>query len=236
MGNVDKFKAYENVFDQSTLRGLFKLSSQHYFDELKSLISLGKEANVFSATQDNGFVAVKIYRVSANFKKMYEYMAPDPRYSGLRRNKTNIIYTWAQKEYRNLLICRKKGIHAPKPISVHKNILVMDYIGDTQPAPMLTKQPPKNPKTFYEKLIKDVKVLYRDAKLVHTDLSAFNILNDNEKPIIIDWSHAVTLKYPNVQALLKRDMKNVCTFFNKQGMKLDYEKEFEKVLKWQNKK
>jgi len=232
MGGLEKFKAYENVFDQSTLRGLFKLSSQHYFDELKSLISLGKEANVFSATKDDGYVAVKIYRVSANFKKMYEYMTPDPRFAGLKRNKMNVIYSWAKKEYRNLLKCRKAGIRVPKPIAVHKNILVMEFIGENnQPAPLMSRSPPEDPKKFYEKLIKDVQMLYREARLVHGDLSAFNVLNDNEKPVIIDWSHAVDLRYPNVKALLKRDVKNLCMRFKKQGFKLDYEKELERVIK-----
>ena len=45
----EKWKTYENVFDQFTLRTLFKLSSQGHFDELKSPISIGKEANVFTA-------------------------------------------------------------------------------------------------------------------------------------------------------------------------------------------
>ncbi|MFH1455818.1 MAG: serine protein kinase RIO [archaeon] len=232
MGGLDKFKAYENVFDQSTLRSLFKLSSQNYFDELKSLISLGKEANVFSATKDDGYVAVKIYRVSANFKKMYEYMSPDPRFAGLKRNKTSIIYSWAKKEYRNLLKCRKVGIKVPKPIAVYKNILVMEFIGkNNDPAPLMSQCPPEDPKIFYERLIKDVQMLYREARLVHGDLSAFNVINYEERPIIIDWSHAVDLRYPNVKELLKRDIKNVCMRFKKQGFILDPEKEFERVIK-----
>ena len=70
----EKFKVYKNVFDNFTLRNLFKLSGQNYFDELKSPISIGKEANIFSATtKDNSVVIIKIYRLeNCNFNKMYD--------------------------------------------------------------------------------------------------------------------------------------------------------------------
>ena len=61
----EKFKTYENVFDQATLRTLFKLSSQGYFDELKSPISVGKESNVFTAIKGEDYLIVKIYRINA---------------------------------------------------------------------------------------------------------------------------------------------------------------------------
>lgn len=230
--NDERFKAFGNVFDQSTLRGLFKLSSQGYFDEMASPISIGKEANVFSAKKDDGFVAIKIYRTAASFQKMYEYMLPDPRFAGLKKTKMGTIFTWAKKEYRNLLRARAVQVGVPKPIAVHKNILVMEFIGDKEPAQQIHKDYPKNPKKFYETLINDISTLYHEGQLVHADLSEFNILNWNQKPVMIDISHGVTLKYPNVKKLLERDIKIICTFFNKRfDLKLDWEQEVEKCLK-----
>jgi len=224
----ERFQAYENVFDESTLRALFKLSSQGYFDELQGAIKTGKEANVFTALKGDDKIVVKIYRKSANFKKMFEYMAPDPRFSGLKRNTTNIIYTWAKKEYRNLLRARSAGVKVPKPIAVYKNILLMEFIGDGEPAQQLNKDKPSNPKKFYETLIKDIEKLYNEARIVHADISEFNILNDDEKPVIIDLSHAVDLKYPNVKRLLERDIRIIVKFFRKLGVKIDEDTEWEK--------
>ena len=79
-----------------------------------------------------------------------------------------------------------------------------------------------------EMLISNIKKLVQDAKLVHGDLSAFNVLDNDGRPVIIDLSHAVTLAYPNVATLLKRDMNAICTFFNKRGVKLDSEEEWKK--------
>ena len=63
--NKEKFKTMHNVFDHFTNRTIFKLISEGYFDGLESPISIGKEANIFSATSTQGRVMVKIYRLEA---------------------------------------------------------------------------------------------------------------------------------------------------------------------------
>ncbi len=45
----EKFKTYQNVLDEFTIRTLFKLITQGHFDGVESPISIGKEANIFSA-------------------------------------------------------------------------------------------------------------------------------------------------------------------------------------------
>ena len=221
----NKFIAYENVFDQSTLRALFKLAGQGYFDEIESPICTGKESNVFTVLKGDERRVVKIYRTAANFKKMYEYMNADPRFSNVKGSKLTVIYTWAKKEFRNLHRSRDNGVTVPMPYAVYKNVLVMEYI----PAKLLLNQTPKDPEDFYERLIKEIKKLYDDAKLVHTDLSQYNILNLDEKPVLIDFSHAVDLRYPTVKRFVKRDMLNLVNYFNKIGLNLDVEKEFERI-------
>lgn len=229
----EKLKAFSHVFDEHTLRAVFKLSSQNYFEDLVSPISIGKEANVFSASKGKDAVAVKIYRTSANFKKMYEYMAPDPRFTGLKRTKMNVIITWARKEYRNLLRARSARVRVPTPIAVTQNVLVLEFIGiNFQAAPQLIKSPPKNPQDFFDRIMKEVKILYSEARLVHADLSAFNILNFKEEPVLIDFSHAIDINYPDMPRYLKRDIENVCTHFNKKlGLKTDAAEEYTKCTR-----
>ncbi len=213
----EKFKTYHNVFDQSTLRTLFKLESQGYFQEIKSPISTGKESNVFSARTKGKDVCIKIYRINtADFNKMYRYMKADPRYTWLKKQKRKVIYSWAKREFRNLHRARTAGVNVPTPIAVHNNVLVMQLIG--KPAPLLKKQPPKNPKKFYKQLQKEIELLYNKAKIVHADLSEYNILNHNEKPVIIDLSHGVRPNYPDAEKLLKRDTGQIDKYIKKQGV------------------
>ena len=225
----EEWKIYKNVFDSFTERNIFSLSSQGYFEELISPIALGKEANVFLAKRNDGtFVAVKIYRLeNCNFNKMYTYIRSDPRFAGLENQKRKIVFNWVQREYRNLLIARTKT-KVPNPITFKDNILVMEFIGhERDAAPMLKDAYPENPKEFFEKVIEGILGLL-EAGLVHGDLSDFNILNHEEKPVFIDMSQGTILKDNDSENLLRRDLKNIYRAFK--SLKIDEEAVTSKVL------
>lgn len=232
MGHIwkEEFKTLNDVFDLFTERNLFKLISQGCFEGLESPISIGKEANIFSArTKEGNRVIVKIYRLSTcDFNKMYDYIRVDPRFQGLKRSRREVIFAWAQREYRNLLKVREAGLNVPTPIVVLYNILVMDCVGREDIAPRLKDLPPKNPDKFLSELTKNLQKLYK-AEIVHGDLSPFNILNDNETPVVIDWSQATSFDSPNAQEYFLRDIKNVVVFFKKQGVSVSEDKILKKL-------
>jgi len=215
MQNKEEWKVYGNVFSKHSLDILFHMSSQGYFEELESTISVGKEANIFTAVhkQDKRII-VKIYRLeNCNFNKMYEYLSGDPRYVGTKKRQRLIIFSWVQREYKNLLIARK-AIKVPKPIAFKDNIILMEFIGHDSAAPELKDCKPKDPKKFFEKTIKNIKKLF-DGGLIHADLSAFNILNHDEEPVFIDFSQSVPVEAEGAKEFLKRDIHNICTHFRK---------------------
>jgi len=145
----EKFKTEHSVFDAFANRGLHKLIGQGHFDGLESPVSTGKEANVFTALKGEQRIIVKIYRLeTADFKRMHTYIKNDPRFKGLTSNRRKVIFAWAQREFRNLMVCREAGIRVPKPIAFHNNILVMEMIGDTKPAPQLKDSYPKDDEKF----------------------------------------------------------------------------------------
>ena len=228
----EKFKTYKNVFDNWTERNLFKLSSQGYFEKLIGPISIGKEANVFKAIDKEGNpVAVKIYRLeNCDFNRMYDYIKYDPRYLSLKKNKRTIIFSWAHREYRNLLQAREIGLNVPTPRTCRDNIVIMDYIGDKEAAPMLKDQEPKNPSEFLKKVIDNVKKYYKGG-FVHGDLSSFNILNYKETPVLIDFSQATPTTNQNAKELLERDIKNIIHYFKKIGLKEQSEDILKNILK-----
>ena len=227
----EKFKTKHNVFDDFTNRTIFKLISEKHFDGLESTISLGKEANIFSAKKGNKRVMVKVYRVNnCNFNKMYDYIKSDPRFLGLKGKKRNIIFHWVQREYRNLMKARKANVRVPTPITFKNHILVMEFIGkDDELAPMLKDQKPKEPRKFFNEIIKNIKKLHK-AGLVHADLSAFNILNFEEKPVFIDFSQCSSLQDSRSEEYLQRDIKNIVNFFKKIGLKQDETQVLKKII------
>jgi RIO kinase 1 len=227
----EEWKTYKNVFDQAALLNLEKLRSEGHFDELQSPIALGKEANIFTASKGEDTIIVKIYRLeNCNFNQMYRYIAPDPRFAGLKKRRRLVIFSWVQREYRNLLKAREV-VRVPKPIAIKDNILVMEFIGrDNELAPMLKNAKPKNPKDFFERTIKGIKALY-GIGLVHADLSEFNLLNFEEEPVFIDLSQATTTEHPQAKEFLERDVHNIVKFFKKLGVKADEKEILENIIK-----
>jgi len=228
--NREDFKTYGNVFDNFTNRLLFKLSSQGYFDELETIVAPGKEANVFIAKKGDGYVIVKIYRLeSCNFNKMYTYIRQDKRYLSMPKSRRKTIFSWVQREYRNLLKAREK-IRVPTPIAHKDHVLVMELIGHgDKVSPMLKDAYPDNPKKFFEELVEIMRTLWQDVGLVHGDLSEFNVLNHEEKPIVIDFSQTTLKESQDALNLLERDVKNLCHFFTKLGVDCDEKEVLERV-------
>jgi len=231
MGAREKFRTYQNVFDNFTLRTLFKLNSQGYFDDMDSLspVSIGKESNVFWAKRGKEKVIVKIYRLEAcDFNRMFDYIKYDERYTGLKRQRRKVIFSWVQREYRNLIKAREAGVKVPTPYVFSNNILIEEFIGKKDPAPKLKDKIPKNLKKFFDEILKNLKKLYK-AGLIHADLSHFNILNNSEKPVIIDLSTCTPVNNPLADDYLKRDARNIANFFARYGLKTTQEEAVKKI-------
>ena len=229
----EEFKTWGDVFDQFTQKTVYKLIKQGHFEGLESPISIGKESNVFSAIRKDGTrVMVKIYRLeTSDFNRMFDYIREDPRFPQLKRGKRNIIFSWVQREFRNLLKAREANVSIPTPFTFSNNVLVLEFIGDEGfIAPKLKDKIPRNKKDFFDKIIINMKKLHK-AGLVHADLSAFNILNYNEKPVFIDFSQSTTLDSSMANEYLERDIRNVCNFFRKIGLEADNDKIKEIIIK-----
>lgn len=218
----EEWKIYGNVFDEFTNQLLFRLSTQGYFDRLKSAYRLGKEANVFIAqTKEGHEVLVKIYRLeNCNFNKMHEYLIQDERYENLKGQRRKIIFSWVQREFRNLLLAREH-IRVPTPIVFKDNVIIMELIGDANgPAAQLKDVGLENPAKMLDAIIAIVKKLYAGG-LVHGDLSAFNILVQDDEAVFIDFSQGTTTKSPTAQELLRRDVVNLLAHFHRLGVERD---------------
>lgn len=225
----ERFRTLKGVFDEFTNRTIFMLQSKKVFDELVSPLSVGKESNVFIASKGKKKVIVKIYRMqNCDFKRMYQYIRKDIRYQFLRNKRREIILSWAQREYKNLLRSEKGKVRVPKALGWKNHIVVEEFIGKEEPAPPLKDKYPAYPFQFLQDIISEMKKLY-EVGLIHGDLSAFNILNFAEKPVLIDFSQATLIKTPNSDELLERDVKNVLQFFKKLGVEEDFEQTLLKI-------
>lgn len=174
-------------------------------------------------------MALKIYlTVSSEFRKgILKYIEGDPRFKGVKHNTRSLVYTWAQKEFRNLTQATTAKVRVPKPVAVKKNVLIMKFIGkDGISAPTMKEQLPKKPERIYENLLIQLERLYRKATLVHGDLSEYNIMIWRGRPVLFDLSQAVPLSHPLADSLLQRDLKNLNRYFSALGVEVLPIKEF----------
>ena len=225
--SVEDKRVGSEVFDTITLKTLYKLANKGNIHRLNGAISTGKEANVFKgADEEDELVAVKIYRVTtSDFKKMQNYIQGDPRFNVRTTNKRQLINAWVTKEFRNLQRAEDAGVRVPKPIAAKNNVLVMEFIGDKDgnaALPMRHSDIP-DPQKLLNKIIHYMKLLYQDAGLIHGDLSSYNILIQNDEPVIIDISQGMIRDHPMSEELLNRDIKNIIKDFKKLKIKISAE-------------
>jgi len=203
------------------------------------VVSAGKEARVYRAVDRSGReYAVKIYLTfSREFKKsIWKYIAGDPRFEGAKLSSTkSLMEAWAKKEFKNLKKMHESGVRVPKPYGVCKNVLAMEFIGrEGVRAPLLKEyafESEEEARSFFEKVVENVKKCYCKAQLVHADLSEYNIMVFEGEPVLIDVAQAVPLEHPNAAEFFASDIRNLHRFFAEEvGVSVPSPEELARVI------
>ncbi|XP_021755904.1 serine/threonine-protein kinase RIO1-like isoform X2 [Chenopodium quinoa] len=215
----------EQAIDPRTRMVLFKMLNRGVFNDINGCISTGKEANVYHATKSDGDeLAVKVYKTSVLvFKDRDRYVQGDYRfrYGYCKHNPRKMVKTWAEKEMRNLIRLKAAGLRCPTPILLRLHVLVMEFIGKAGwAAPRLKDASLSLDKLreSYVEIITAMRTLYQKCKLVHGDLSEYNILYYEGHLYIIDVSQSVDLDHPHALDFLREDCLHVSDFFRKSGV------------------
>ena len=217
---VDR-RVFDQVFDRLTLMALYKMMKSGVIDTLDFPVARGKEAHVFHGTNLAGEPgAVKIFHTSnAVFKNLVQYIEGDPRFTGLRRKHRDLVEVWVRKEHRNLSRLARWGLNVPMPRGVHKNVLVMDYLGTASaPSPKLREVSIDDPQSVYDDLLQFLAVSWQKGKLVHGDFSPYNILWHDGRACVIDVGQGVVDSHPKAQEFLVRDVTRLVEWGQKNGL------------------
>lgn len=215
-----KNKAVNEVLDKSTVMTLFNMIRSNILSYVNGAVKAGKESVVFWGVGPNNYdIALKIYLVStSNFKSRMLYMEGDPRFSRIKKNTRNIVHLWAKKEFKNYLSCHDCGISVPKPIYTKNNVLAMEFIGQNGTPEKTLLESVDITIDDYNQAIDIIVQLYKTAKLVHGDFSAYNVFKTHKGLILFDLGSAVDLRHPRSKEFLYRDIDNITKFFAKRGL------------------
>ncbi len=222
-------KLLDEFFDHPTLLAVSRLVSQGQFEAVDYPISTGKEGGVFRATAGDGFRAVKIYRVGNSiFRHLPAYAVDELRREASEGNFRRLIYAWTRREHTILRKMTEAGVRVPQPYGYLRNVLVMEFIGTGElPAPTLQEAVVADPVSFAEELQVQIRRMVEKARLVHGDLSPYNVLLSEERPVFIDVAQAVSAEHPAALELFRRDATNFARYLRRRGVRVSPEQFFE---------
>ena len=236
----------EQVLDPRTRMILLQMINRNVVSEVNGCLSTGKEANVYHALsipQEDGSEAsvaplhraIKVYKTSILvFKDRDKYVTGEYRFRQgySKSNNRAMVKVWAEKEMRNLKRIYASGIPCPEPVQLRLHVLVMGFLGDKKGSPgprlkgveLVGSDVEARWKLLYLQLLGYMRILYQTCRLVHADLSEYNILYHNDKIWLIDVSQSVEHDHPRSLEFLRIDIKNISDFFRRKCVNVLSEK------------
>uniref|UniRef100_A0AAQ5XXP4 Serine/threonine-protein kinase RIO1 n=1 Tax=Amphiprion ocellaris TaxID=80972 RepID=A0AAQ5XXP4_AMPOC len=223
---IQSFRLTNSEFSLNLLREMDPWSTFCLPQVLQlNVLQLVFQANVYHASTAAGDSrAIKIYKTSILlFKDRDKYVSGEFRFRHgyCKGNPRKMVRTWAEKEMRNLIRLQMAGIPSPEPMLLRSHVLLMSFIGkENMPAPLLKNVSLSESKAreLYLQVLQNMRKLFQDARLVHADLSEFNMLYHDGDAYIIDVSQSVEHDHPHALEFLRKDCSNVNEFFGKRGV------------------
>ncbi len=195
---------------------LHTLFSQKHIESIGPSLGRGKESDVFRClTPEGEQVTLKLHRLGQtsfrNIRKFRSYVEERTHTSWLYISRLS-----AKREFEGLKRVYKLQLRTPNPIAQNRHAVVMSIIQGEE----ISKFDELNdPDQHFNEIIREYKLYFSQAHVIHGDLCEFNILLDPEDQIlIIDWPQWEDWNHPNAIELVTRDITNLCTFFKKKGV------------------
>ncbi len=214
---------------------LLPLIKDGLIDDIVCQLKSGKEAQVYMVRCGEIVRCAKVYKEAnqRSFKQAVQYQEGRTERSSRRARAMEKKTSYGQKESEEAWLCAEvdalyrladAGVRAPQPYSFIDGVLLMELITDSTggAAPRLSEVSfsPEQALEFHDRLISDI-VRMLCGGLVHGDLSEFNVLVDQNGPVIIDLPQAVNAAgNNNARMMLERDVKNMSDYFGRYAPEL----------------
>lgn len=197
-------------------------------DEVIRPLMSGKEADVYIVRCGSKVRCAKIYKdaLKRSFKKAAQYTegrkVRNSRRAraiekGSKFGRKQQEDTWQNAEVDALYRLARAGVRVPEPYGCFDGVLLMELITDEsgEVAPRLSEvsMSAEQAREDHAQVMHYVMCMLC-AGLVHGDLSEFNVLVDENGPVIIDLPQAVdAAANNNARAMLERDVRNMTDYY-----------------------
>jgi RIO kinase 2 len=187
------------------------LVKRNVVEALGSPLGLGKESDVYDAQGRRGTrIALKFHRLGRisfrQTRRTRGYVAERAHTSWLYQARMA-----ATREFAAMRRAHRVGVPVPKPIGQNRHLVAMDMFEGSELS-RINAIP--EPAATLRRILFKLRLLFCDARLVHGDLSEYNILMaDSGQFVFIDWPQSVAATDPGASELLTRDISNITKFF-----------------------
>ncbi len=228
----------------NTLNELKRFSKEIKF---VSEIKPGKEADVYHLSDGLSDYALKKYKPDIKFSSRKDYFKTEEilesRVGRAIKNNTAfgkkaVVSSWMYREYDALRKLYRVGVQLPEVYTYGEDYLLLELITDTdgKPAPQLYNHrlTEEEAGVALSQVADGIRVMW-DNGYVHGDLSAYNILWDGERVVIIDLPQVIMVHNEEAPGKLLRDIDNVEKYFMKYrigGIEAELEKLRELAWGW----
>ena len=172
-------------------------------------LGVGKESDVYEV-QSYKPLALKFHREGfAEFRAVHrerEYTAD--------REHVSWLYTArkaAEREY-DALSELYPAVSVPRPIDQNRHAIVMEKIPGVELAKAKLQE--GQAKGVLELILQEIQSAYAHG-YVHADVSEYNVFVASEGITIFDWPQAVPVDHENSEEFLRRDVRNIASYFER---------------------
>jgi RIO kinase 1 len=132
--------------------------------------------------------------------------------------------SWLMHEYAAMERLHQAGAAVPQPIAASENAILMGYYGDeVRGAPTLNEVSLDQDEALllFQEVQRNIELMLAHD-MIHGDLSAYNVLYWQGTIVVIDFPQVIeSSSNEDAYAILGRDVKRVCDYFRRQGVKRD---------------
>ncbi|AMG59538.1 PA4780 family RIO1-like protein kinase [Pantoea vagans] len=197
-------------------------------DDVLQRLKSGKEADVYTVLCGGKVQCAKVYKEATqrSFKQAVQYQEgrktrnsrnARAMQKGTKFGRKQQEESWQTAEVDALFRLANAGVRVPQPYLCIDGVLLMELVTDANGsvAPRLS-----DVTLSEEEAITDFNTMIRNivrmlcAGIVHGDLSEFNVLLDDQGPVIIDLPQAVDAAANNhAESMFERDVDNITSYY-----------------------